>query len=300
MNAEDRLAELMDSATRALTPPLEAMLEEGERRGRRRRRIRRTALAGSTAAVVLLAAGGAALAERATERYDVGGHSASTRTASAETSPTSPVSPSSAPASTDAAVSPATALPQRLVPLNAAVAAGILKQSVGATWKFGSYDPTSTGTLTFTADDGLGLFQISVTVSTTAAMAAMTAKGVDPIDCSLQGALIKGGGPRPANAIPVGCNVAVFSNGDRVMQEVLNANAYGVYQYRVVADRTDGVAVELAVSNGSLSSPAAKFTRTDPPLTLSVWTVFATNHAWQPRVPTSLTDGAIPSAGPTQ
>jgi hypothetical protein len=285
MNAEDRLAELMEAATRALTPPLEAMLEEGERRGRRRRRIRRTALAGGTAAVVLLAAGGVALAKRATERYDVAGSSASARTLSAIASPT-PRLPTA-----DAAVSPATVPPQRLVPLNAAVAAGILKQSVGANWKFVSYDAKSTGTLAFTADDGQGLFQISVTVATAAA-----AGGLDPIDCSLQIALIKGGGPRPANAVPASCSVAVFSNGDKVMQEVLRANAYGVYQYRVIAHRTDGVVVEFDVSNGSLTSPATRFTRANPPLALGVWTVFAVDQVWQPRVPVSLLDGATPSS----
>jgi hypothetical protein len=102
--------------------------------------------------------------------------------------------------------------------------------------------------------------------------------------------------------------VATFSNGDKVMQEVLKANAYGVYQYRVIADRTDGVAVELDVSNGSLSGPGTKFTRADPPLSLGVWTVFAVDQVWQPRVPSdlaakmglSMSPIATPTAIPSQ
>ncbi|MGH3628357.1 MAG: hypothetical protein ACRDRL_13085, partial [Sciscionella sp.] len=57
--AEDRLAQLMDAATRTLDPPIESILTEGVRLGAARRRRRRAAVAGGTAAAVLLAAAGA-------------------------------------------------------------------------------------------------------------------------------------------------------------------------------------------------------------------------------------------------
>src|SRR5215472_1440816 len=58
--AEDGLSEIMDAATRALAPPIDAILAEGERLGRRRRRRRHAAIATGTAVVVL--AGGVGVA----------------------------------------------------------------------------------------------------------------------------------------------------------------------------------------------------------------------------------------------
>jgi hypothetical protein len=279
MNAEDRLSELMDAATRALNPPLEAMLEEGERRGRRRRRIRRAAVAAGTAAVVLLAAGGAALAERATDRpqYNVGlGPVIGKPTAGATPSPRL-----STPATADSAQtpSPVSTSTQGLIPINSAAAVNILKRLVAAKWKFMSYDPTTTGALTFAVDDGQGLAQIFVAVQPAAA------SGMDAIDCTEQTALIQGGGKRPVGAVPASCVVRTYTNGDKAMQEVLKADAYGQYQYRIIVSRADGVAVEITAANGSWQSAATEVTRPRPPLSAAQWTTVALNPAWQPRMP---------------
>jgi hypothetical protein len=287
MNAEDRLSELMDAATRALNPPLEAMLEEGVRRGRIRRRRRRAAVAGATVAAVLVTAGVAALARNNTDgpRYDVG--------EAGETSgaPTASTWPSALPASAiSAAAGVPTPTPTVLVPIDAAAAAGILKQLVGRDLALVSYSTVetgkgATGSAAMIVEDRQGLAQVVVTV------ASVKDGVVDPLDCAQQAAQLKASGARPTGAPPVGCTVQTLTGGARVMQEVLGANPYGIYQTRVVVDRVDGVVVEIAAANGILNPPATKYTRTDPPLSVGVWTDVALNPLWQTEVPATLAKG---------
>jgi hypothetical protein len=287
MNAEDRLAELMDAATRALNPPIEDILAEGERRGRVRRRRRRAALAGGTAAAVLLAAGGAVLAERAehTPRgITVGAGGAAEAAGSAEARPGGP-SPS--PRST---VSPAgDAASVQTVPINAIAAANILRRLVGGAWKLGGFAASTPGSvLDVDIEDGLGPARIFVDVAPAAK------SGMDPIDCTPQVGLLKGGGPRPVGALPPSCSVETFPNGDRAMVEVLAADTSGEYQYRIIVSRADGVAVEITAANGDWNNPKAAVTRARPPLTPAQWTAIALSAAWQVNVPVTLAKKLVP------
>ncbi len=313
MNAEDRLAELMDAATRALDPPLEAMLEEGVRRGRVRRRRRRFAVAGGTAAAVLLTAGAVAFAARDGDgpRLDVGGPG------TVSGAPTATAPPRSSGTSLGSASGAATggASPS-LVPLNSLAAAAILRQLVGTSLTLVSVEPSDitakaagvavlgttaaagsaasgamgTGsaadsTTGMVVRDGEGLAQIFVTV--------VNAK-IDPaeaLDCAKQAALLKGGGVRPSGAPVPSCSVQTLADGAVVMQEVLRSEANGVYQIRVVAARTDGVTVAITAANGILIPASAKYTRPVPPLSLDAWTTVALNRLWQPEVSLVLAKG---------
>lgn len=301
--AEDRLSELMDAATRALDPPISAILAEGERLGRSRRRRRRAAVATGTAAVVLLAGAGAAAGLRLTRaaQYDAADAApvvhhlsrAPTDTASAAEPGSSGSSGSwGASGSSGAPATPSLAPGQSpselLVPINAAAAFYILKTRVPAGWKYGTHDPSASNTSLLTVDvnDGAGLARIFVAIASTAR------SGMDPIDCSLQMPLIEGGGTRPAGAPPASCDVQHYPNGDRVMQEVLKADPYGEYQYRIIANRADGVALEITAANGDYGSPATEVTRVAPPLTVAAWTQIALDPVWQLQVPVRMAESA--------
>jgi nucleoid-associated protein YgaU len=280
--AEDRLAELMDAATRALNPPVQAILAEGERLGRVRRR-RRVAVAAGTAVAVLLAAGAGAVAARTARdsRLDAAGAVPATRSAAAAATA---LPESRAPAFADAAEAakpaPSQTRSAATVPINAAAAVAILRQLVASGWKFGTYPASSPGSvLRVDVDDGKGLAQIFVD------LAPAAASGMDPIDCSRQTALTTGGGKRPAGADPASCAVASYANGDKAMQEVLKADSYGEYLYRIIVDRSDGVVVEITAANGDWNNPKTEVTRARPPLSVAQWTAVALDRLWQLRVP---------------
>jgi len=285
MNAEDRLSELMDAATRALDPPLEAMLEEGVRRGRIRRRRRRAAVAGATVAAVLVTAGVAALArDNDGPHYDVGGTGETSGAPTASTPPATPTRVAASEASRAVSTVPGTST---LVPITSLAAAAILRQLVGTDLTLVSASRVGTGTAAMMVRDQQGIAQVVVTV----ASAKGAVGAVDAVDCAKQAALLKGGYARPAGALAPSCAVQTLAGGARVMQEVLNADEYGVYQTRVVIDRADGVVVEIAAANGIPGAAGGKYTRVDPPLSLSVWTVVALNPLWQTEVPVALAKG---------
>lgn len=286
--AEDRLSEMMDAATRALAPPIELILAEGERLGRRRRRRRRAAVAISTVAVVLIGGVGAAAGLRLSHMNHeddvaaapVAHRSSHTPISSAPASP-SPSSIAESPPPSPTATAPGTSL----APITSQAAAQILKR-YQPDWIYGSYDPVNnarTSLLDTDVNDGKGLARVFVGIGTA------KASGMDPADCSLQKPLLEGGGTRPAGAPPSSCDVKQFPNGDQVMQEVLKADTYGEYQYRIIAYRADGIAVEITASNGDWISPATEVTRAVPPLSVAEWTAIALDRAWKLEVPRYLT-----------
>ena len=285
--AEDRLSELMDAATRALAPPIDTILVEGERLGRRHRRRRRTAVATGTAAVVLLVGAGAAVGLRLTGTNHEDDAAASTvvhrpsrpsraptRSGSASPSATADMTPTPTPTAGTYTLT--------LVPITSKAAVDILIKKLGSSWTYGPFNPANnagTSLLDFDVNDGKGLARVFVGI------APVGKSGMDPIDCSLQGPLLKGGGTRPSGAPPASCNVQHYPNGDLAMQEVLKADAYGEYQYRIIANRADGVAVEITASNGDWSKAATEVTRVLPPLSVAQWTAIALDPAWQLAVP---------------
>jgi len=287
--AEDRLAELMDAATRALNPPLEPILAEAERRGRVRRRRRRAALAGGTVAAVLLAAGGTVVGVRATSSrpVDVTGNvptPSRTATALSEARPPATV-PNTGSVSASPSPNAKTPPGQGTVPINSTAAVKILRQLVAAKWAFGTYSQGGADSLLdVDVDDGKGLAHIFVGV------APASNPGMDPIDCSLQAPLLKGGGTRPAGAPPPSCNISKTANGDMVMAEVLKADAYGDYEYRVITSRNDGVAVEITAANGDFSNRKTEMTRVAPPLSLGAWVAVALSRMWRLDVAVSLAE----------
>lgn len=276
--AEDRLSELMDAATRALHPPVDAILAEGERLGRYRRRRRRTAVATGTAAVMLLAGAGAAAGLRLSRPapYDAADAAHVLHRPSTAPKNTADATPSPSPT--------AQAPVKALAPITATAAVNILRMKVPATWKYGAYPQSNSGMslLNIDVDDGKGLARVFVAIGNS------KQSGMDPIDCKLQAALLASGGKRPPGAPATNCVVRHYPNGDQVMQEVLRADPYGEYQYRIIADRADGVALEITAANGDWSAASTEVTRATPPLTVEQLTAIALDPIWQLEVPAKL------------
>lgn len=301
--AEDRLSELMDAATCALDPPIDALLAGGERLGRARKRRRHIAIVAGSAAVVLLGGVGVAAGLRGAgpaTSYGVAGHltgqshSASPRPASPEPSPT---------LSSPAFPAPPGPKPGE-VPINAAAALNILRQLVPATWKFGAYQSFSPGwLLRVNVDDGKGVGQISVRV------AAVANSGMDPVDCAKQAyqgnaapsisptSVRRGGASPSSDPAPPGGSTSntpvpecfvegIDSGAGNAMVQVITAPPSKVVVDRVIANQATGVAVEIAVQNGDPQSGAV--TRTWPPGGIDKWNGIALDHMWQLYVPASL------------
>lgn len=287
--AEDRLTELMEAATRALQPPLEAILAEGERRGRSRRRRRRAAVAAGTAAVVLLAGTGAAAGLRLTRGtgYDAAGAPAAVHRPSGAPSSTDRASPSPSETALGAATpEPTRSATEPLVPINATAAYNILKMSVPAGWTFGAYKPSDAinSLLDIDVDDGTGHARIFVGIGLNAK------SGMDPIDCGQQkqAQVLNAGGAQPSGAPSISCTIQRYTDGDLVMQQVLPVGMYGEYMYRIIANRADGVALEITATNGDFGGVAGAVTEAQPPLSIAQWTAIAMERIWQLRVPVSL------------
>ncbi len=288
--AEDRLAELMEAATRNLDPPIESLLAEGVRLGVSRRRRRRAVVAGGTAAAVLLAAAGAAAALRAARNtpseYAAGSTAAGIPATRAPTgadatapnpSATSTASPFPDPAGLPTSVYGGVPL----MPIDARAAVAILKSLTGADWFFGPYLPSSPGSLLrVDVNDGKGLAQVFVDVAPDAK------SGMDPISCAKQNQALA----LKIAALQPSCSEVEYSNGDRAMQQIL-AGTGGENMYRIIVNRSDGVAVEITVANGDSTSQKTLVTRPTPPLSLQEWTKIALNRAWQVRVPKALDEG---------
>ncbi|HEU5425592.1 MAG TPA: hypothetical protein VFU74_01900 [Actinocrinis sp.] len=303
--AEDRLSQLMDAATCALDPPIEALLAGGERLGRARRRRRRMAVGAGTTAVVLFAGVGVAAGLRSTGpggSYGAAGHTTARPSLSAGPLP---ASPEPTPSATLASSFPTPRGPRPgEVPINATAAVNILRQLVAKTWKFGSYLPSTPGSLLrVDVDDGNGIAQITVNV------AAAANSGMDPADCAKQGlgtanesasptsppwtggASPSGSAQAPPGSVaPNGseCFITQVDNGDTAMTEVLASPPSKVVIDRVIAYRADGIAVEITARNGDLKSIGGGVTRVRPPLDAMKWTYIALNPIWQLFVPAAL------------
>ena len=297
--AEDRLSELMDAATCALDPPLDAILAAGERQGRARKRRRHIAVVSGTAAVVLLAGVGVAAGMRDTnpgESYGVAGHQARPPQSLAP-SPASPV-PSPTLYPTPSGLKPGE------VPINAAAAFKILRQLLPKTWTFGTYQSAPGWLLRVNVDDGKGVGQVSVRV------APVANSGMDPVDCAKQGysasaapsisPTSKAGGASPSsNPAPPGgftsdtatpeCFVeGIDSGAGNAMVQVITAPPSKVVVDRVIANQASGVAVEITVQNGDPLSDSGAVTRVWPPGNIDKWNGIALDHMWQLYVPAAL------------
>lgn len=303
--AEDRLSELMDAATCALDPPINDILAAGERLGRARKRRRHIAVAAGTAAVVLLAGAGVAVGVGDPEfagDYDAAGHVTGPSHQAAQIpdtrAPATLESPTANPTTADLFGFDTVPPKPGEVPINATAAVNILRKLVAANWKFGAYKPSSTRSLLqVDVDDGKGLSEISVTI------APVGTSYVSPVDCAKQGfsgaatpssnpdgfsptsdpAAAKGIAPAKSE-----CYVAGYDTGDRVMLEVLTSPQSNVVIDRVVANRSDGVAIEIMAWNGDPTSAYDHVTRAWPPLDVERWAYIAVSRMWQPYVSASL------------
>ena len=293
--AEDRLSEMMDAATRALAPPVESILAEGERLGRRRRRRRRAAVATGTAAVVLLAGVGTAAGlrfARADRDDNVGAATVVHHASRAPTTPSAVTSAGPTPSFSSLVGAPTPSVtPPRgasLQLINSQAAVEILKQDGAAVWKFGSYDPTNTSPtllLNVIVDDGGGSARISVAIGT------VKYSGMPSADCKLQAQLLQKSGNNPVGGPqPKSCDVKNYPNGDTVMQQVFEQADIKFDEYQVTAYRADGVAVEIVAANGDGNVYPTEVTRALPPLTVAQWTAIALDRAWKLEVPAKLTE----------
>ncbi|MBS2965525.1 hypothetical protein KGA66_20920 [Actinocrinis puniceicyclus] len=274
--AEDRLCELMDAATCALDPPIGDILAAGERLGRARRRRRRTLTAAGTAAVVLLTGVGLAAGMRGSDLddFDAAGQvSRPTRTAL-------PSPDSGAPTAASLIAPPSPRPTGDLIPMSPAMAFQILRKLTPG-WHYSTYGSSDSGTLLqVNADDGNGRSHIELLI------APVTDSGMIPVDCTVQ-RVTSGAGASRSGYVQPSCTVVTYPNGDKAMEQVLTSPPSRVVIYRVVVDRTDGIAVEITAQNGDpLSSTEA--TRPLPPLTLNRWAVIALDRQWQLQVPASL------------
>jgi hypothetical protein len=296
--AEDRLSALMDAATRALAPPVESILAEGERLGRRRRRRRRAAIATGTAALVLVGGIGTVAGVRLarTDHQQNPNLGAAAVVQHASRAPTSASPAATAAPSQVLPATPTAPSTDGVQPINSQTAVELLRLNGAAGWKFGSYNPYNQRTaslLNVDVDDGQGLARIFIAIGSTAK------SGMDPADCSLQAKMLQDVKARPIGAPPASCTVRTLPNGDKVMQEVLRADQYGQYQYRVVAYRADGVAMEITAANGDVQKSGTELTRVTPPLSLPQWTAIALDRSWQLVVPYTNTPSPSPPASPT-
>ena len=294
MTPEDRLTALMEAAVTDLDPPVGQILAEAERRGRRLRRRRHVMLAVAAAGAVLLTAAGLGAGLRLTSSQQVGvaGYQES---GAARVSPEPSGAPSggartgagsaweSVAASGSGAASGAGSAPgasgvKSLVPITPAAEFAILRKLLPS-WVF--TDPSGPSAtqadLWVHGNDGKGEFTVFVGVASAAK------SGMDPADCAQQG-LPSIDVNEPAGVTGPGCSLVKTQPGDLVMEEVVGGvHAGGYYQYRVIAYRADGVAVEITASDGIADTGVV--TRSAPPLTPQQWAALVTDPVWQLEVP---------------
>jgi hypothetical protein len=286
----------MEAAVTDLDPPVGDILAEAERRGRRLRRRRRVVLAVASAGAVLLTAAGveaglrlassaqvgvAGYPESSTARVGPnpsggppGGSTTEARSAWESASASASGSGSGAAAWSASGASGA----KSLVPITPAAELAILRKLL-ASWVF--TDPSGPGAtqadLWVDGNDGKGEFTVFVGVASTAK------SGMDPADCSLVGLPVIDVND-PAGVTGQGCSQVETKTGDMIMEEVVGGvHAGGYYQYRVIAYRADGVAVEITASDGVASTGVV--TRSAPPLTPEQWATIVTDPAWQLEIP---------------
>ena len=97
--------------------------------------------------------------------------------------------------------------------------------------------------------------------------------------------------PPPFTVTPTSseCYVIGTDKGDTAMAEVLVSPPSKVVLDRVVAYRSDGIAVEITVENGAPKGTIdGVVTRVWPPLDASEWAYVALNPIWQLYVPAPL------------
>lgn len=294
MTPEDRLAALMEAAVTDLDPPVRDILAEAERRGRRLRRRRRTMLAVASAGAVLLTAAGVDAGLRLTSSQQVGvaeyQESGAARVSAGPSggspggSTTGPGSawesaaPGAADASTASEAASGAYAAKSLVPITPTAELAILRKLL-APWAFTNpSEPSATqADLWVNGNDGKGEFTLFVGV------ASVKQSGMDPADCAQQG-LPTLDVNDPGAVTGPGCNQVKTESGDMVLEEVVGGvHVGGYYQYRVIAYRADGVAVEITASDGVADTETV--TRPAPPMTPELWAAIATDPAWQLEVP---------------
>lgn len=294
MTPEDRLTALMEAAVTDLDPPVGDILAEAERRGRRLRRRRHALLAAASAGAVLMTAVGVDAGLRLTSSEQVG-------VAGSQESGTARVSPdpgggSGSPgdsttgtsgagsawepgaASTAPAFASGASGAKSLVPMTPAAELAILRKLL-APWAFTDpRQPSATqADLWVDGNDGKGEFTVFVGVSNAAK------SGMDPAGCAQQSLPTIDVNDLAGTTGP-GCSQIKTEAGDMVLEEVVgNVQAGGYYQYRVIAYRADGVAVEITASDGVAATGVV--TRSAPPMTPKLWAAIVTDPAWQLEVP---------------
>jgi len=293
---EDRLTELMEAAVTDLDPPVGDILAEAERRGRRLRRRRHVLLAAASAGAVLLTAAGVETGLRliSSQQVGVAGYQESGTArvspnpsggSSGGSSPATGSAWGSASASASGSTEPAYAsgasgasAAKSFVPITPAAELAILRKLL-TPWVFTdpSHPSATQADLWVNGDDGKGEFTVFVGVASTAK------SGMDPADCAQQGLPITDVN-NPVPATGPGCSEVKTDTGDMVMEEVVGGvHAGGYYQYRVIAYRADGVAVEITASDGVADTGVV--TRSSPPMTPELWAAIVTDPAWQLEVP---------------
>ncbi|HEU0241167.1 MAG TPA: hypothetical protein VFR11_18065 [Micromonosporaceae bacterium] len=237
-NIEDELSDLLRSITSDLDPPIAPIVSGGIRRGQRLRRYNR--IRGAAVAVTVLAVIvgiGVGVTGAMGGRPDTGRPSdrASTSVGPASVQPSSSTPDFSMPSA-----------PQHDVQITTEQAEQIFASLLPpghVTWDpltvmdlsvFGNYFPAG-------SDRG---YQVSFEVSSENRGVA----GGAFFACS---APDRDEGPRPAGALPVGCQMSQVPGGGIATVAVLACDEYGFYDVDVSIIRPDGVQVRLDISNGT-------------------------------------------------
>lgn len=263
MEFENELSGLFDSASAALRPPIEEILEHSSARGQTLRRRRRGAMGAVSALSVAAIAGGAAFGVTHLQSASP----TPVMAAAGSSISSAPVADTQSAAATTAATGGVTHatdydLLKSLLPAGAGV------KPVPHDW--GDVTP---GAAEAIYDDGHGRAQISVSAEKIAATPLRPA-----FSCATWSG--KNEGPRPAGATPPSCTTTHLADGDTLYSVVSGNDPHGYYDYEVQLKRTDGVTVIAWVADGLPEGTEVDVTRAVPPLTIAQLTALVETPGW--------------------
>jgi len=138
-------------------------------------------------------------------------------------------------------------------------------------------------------DDGHGAAVVFISV--TGPVGTATGSPFDSVDAGAGGAKCPADwsgadeGPRPAGALPAGCDSQTLPNGDLLLNVVTGDDGYGYYDIEVTLVRRDSVTVALTIGNGVLGTkPPVRVTRARPPLSVTQADQLVQSPLWQTTV----------------
>ncbi|GAA2226435.1 MULTISPECIES: hypothetical protein [Kitasatospora] len=274
MDLEHDLSRMLEESVVGLSPPVSAILDEANRRGRRLRRRRRLQTAAAAVAVVAVAGTGAAFGLR----------------------------PAAAPPASVAGPTATGSAPARPAPSGAVLpvtSGGLLKVLTellpkGKVTDFlpgREEDPGRSASLTARYDDGLSPVEVEVYLNSSPA---------EPVAPPCQ-PLLDGGAHRPFGAEPVRCNTVSFPDGTNGWSMVSPAYGNGMYYENVDLVRPDGSELRIRFYNGSggTADEAASTVRAKPPISPDQLTALARDPRWNLRASAQPTADAPPVPRPS-